>query len=429
MSRLLNFFRKLKLFQPRQAPSQASQSPTATSRLRDHTRFAEGDRVLLIGNSGAKITRPLCLDSKIQLRDGFLRHNDIIGQPLGRLKVKSSKEKIVTVDLPTLDEYISQSPRLVQPIYAPYAATIVDLLDIHVGPPTSSGQRIEILDAGTGHGSLALHLARTVAAANPPPPGLPFPKLRTNSGQAQETTSQDEQQADILGAWTEYRDARSAIVHSVERIAANSVHAEKIIRGFRQGLYWPHIDFYTAGVEDWVQQQLAGRPPFLSSATLDLPDVHEVIGTVFEALLPGGKLAVFAPSITQIAECQKVIEQKRLPVRLAKAVELGEGISTGRLWDLRFVTPRAREKAQAQPIDSESETEAVEDIGNTSSAEEPAQDQTDRSGTGKVLVCRPKVGARVVGGGFVGLFQKTSSVSSAPDKPRDEQVGNTGSSV
>ena len=410
MPRALNVVRKLKskLSPLRRSAPQAPSTPTPTLLPHpqcDHGRYAVGDRIFAIHGFKARLLPALHADSETQIDNGVLRHNDIIGRPLQRLKVTSSKGKTVTIVYPTLDEYVSKSPRLVQPIYAPYASTIVDLLDIHVGPPGLTSQRVEVLDAGTGHGSLALHLAKAIAAANPPPPGLPKPSLTKRPAEPDGGVGQ--LQANILSSWAKYRGSRNAIVHSVERLAANSLHAEKTICGFRQGLYWPHVDFYTARVEEWAQQQIAKRGPFLSHATLDLPDVHEVITAVSEALLFDGKLSVFTPSITQIAECQRVIIEKNLPLHLVKVVELGEGISTGRVWDLRFVTPRMREKAQADLNDSSSPVEAADVNATLSSTEELASN--DRASTGRVLICRPKVGDRVVGGGFVGLFRKTSA--------------------
>ena len=421
MPRASTFVRKLqsKLVPPGKsaAPTPTPSTPTTTtSRLprhhRDHSRFGQGDRVFTIYNKRTRLIPPLHANAETPIDSGVLRHNDIIGQPLERLKVTTSTGKIVRIVYPTLDDYISKSPRLVQPVYASYASTIVDLLDIHVSPPGLTSQRVEVLDAGTGHGSLALHLAKSIAAANPPPPDLPKPDLGTLKRSAKPVSTVGEVEAKLSSAWTEYRSRRQAVVHSVERVAANSLHAEKTIRGFRQGLYWPHIDFCTAPVEEWVRRQHADRGAFLSYATLDLPEAHEVITAVSEALVVDGKLAVFAPSITQIAECQRVMLEKNLPLHFVKAVELGEGISTGRVWTLNFVTPRARERAQAETASSTSNAENTDEDATSDIVEDSPAIPTDRASTGKVLVCRPKVGDRVIGGGFVGVFRKTSTSGS-----------------
>ena len=414
MSRIANVFRHLKkLFQSQEGPASSQVSyglgPTS-SRERDHNLFNEGDRALIKHGHLYKLTPPLSAGSKTVLKSGSFRHDEILGQRLGALKIRTSRNTVIELDNPTLDDYISKSPRLVQPIYSRYANTIVDLLDIHVRPFSSSSPRVEILDAGTGHGSLALHLARAIAAANLPPPELPFPELRLKSTHAGAVTPHGYEEAKVQRSWHDYHESRKAIVHTVERHLDNSIHAEKMIRGLRQGLYWHHINFYACRVGDWVIKQ-AHRGPFLSYITLDLPDVHREIASVSEALMPDGKVCVFAPSITQIAECLKIIDEKKAALYLDKVIELGEGISTGRVWDLRYFTPRAREKSQAKPIDPTLEVAEVDEDPAFSNEDQETTSSDDHS-TGKVLVCRPKVGDRVVGGGFIGLFRKTP-----PDDP------------
>jgi hypothetical protein len=292
-------------------------------------------------------------------------------------------------------------------IYASYAASIVDLLDIHVAPYTSSDQRLEILDAGTGHGSLAMHLARAVASANRAPPNLPFPDLPSKSSEANQDPFGPRLPSGMERAWSEYRKSRNAIIHTVENIPANSLHAEGVVRGFRQGLYWPHIDFYTARVGDWLKYHLEQRGAFLSYASLDLPNVHDELPSICDALRPSGKLAVFTPSISQIAECQKNVEKSRVPLSLLKVVELGDGISTGRVWDVRYTTPRA----VAKSLEESKSTEVSEEEGQIDSLEEKPRNEQE-----KVLVCRPRVGERIVGGGFVGIWIKDSrNISKSSD--------------
>lgn len=185
MSRIGAFFRQLLGSQRAASPSPVPSiqanlrhlPATSTSQLRHQGRYADGDRVLVSrGRNGLeKLEGPLRHDGVFKVEGGRISHNEIIGKPIGKLVVKNSEARTVFVNYPTLDTYISKTPRLVTPIYASYAASIVDLLDIHPSPSTFSGHRLEILDAGTGHGSLALHLARAIASANPPPPDAPSP--------------------------------------------------------------------------------------------------------------------------------------------------------------------------------------------------------------------------------------------------------------
>jgi hypothetical protein len=120
-------------------------------------------------------------------------------------------------------------------------------------------------------------------------------------------------------------------------------------------------------------------------------------------------LVVFMPSITQVGDCVKIIREHRLPFFQERVVELGIGISSGRQWDVRLVA----KKSGADP----SSWGASSEIDETTPAEsdEPVSDDAsevvppDESGKedDMVMVCRPKVGLRTMGGGFVGMWRRT----------------------
>lgn len=76
--------------------------------------FTEGDRVLVHGRKSV-LSRPLKKNDKTDLPFGAVAHNDIIG--------KSSRDTVQTntghgcrVTLPTLEEYVSLTPRKVTPV-------------------------------------------------------------------------------------------------------------------------------------------------------------------------------------------------------------------------------------------------------------------------------------------------------------------------
>lgn len=139
----------------------------------------------------------------------------------------------------------------------------------------------------------------------------------------------------------------------------------------------------------------------MPSSNLRIPHVAQI-------LKRDGFLAVFMPSITQIGECIDIIRRQQLPFVQEKVVELGAGISNGRQWDVRF----AMKKSRADPsswTESSSSTESdegavqkdQEEPSSSSNVEEEALKEED-----SVLVCRPKVGTRIVGGGFVGIWRR-----------------------
>ncbi|KAI5309018.1 hypothetical protein KEM55_004292 [Ascosphaera atra] len=300
-------------------------------------------------------------------------------------------------------------------VYPADASLIVSLLDIHVSPPGGTSQGpVEILEAGTGHGSLTLHLARAVHAANTAPPFLPPRQRPSDPSKAKENVEgpalELELGADDAAALRAWREQRGAIVHTVDVSTGYSVHAESIVRGFRRGMYAGDVDFYVSPVEKWIEEQVQRRgsdKPFLQYAILDLPGAQDRIPHVSPILKEDGVLAVFMPSITQIGECLQLVNELRLPLILEKAVELGTGISSGRLWDVRSATIR---KPSLEP--RVSHTDAGEKVEEAEEAQEPgpeedAEAENTSAPKGKsVLVCRPKVGERIVGGGFVGIWRK-----------------------
>ncbi|KAL1961523.1 hypothetical protein VTN77DRAFT_1644 [Rasamsonia byssochlamydoides] len=423
----------------------------------DFSVFREGDRVIVHGKNPL-LTKPLTKGHRTEVRRGVLEHNDIIGKQAGDL-VKAYKGPEYRLSHPTLEEYVLYTPRLVTPIYAADANLIVSLLDIHVTRPTEDDADqppLEILEAGTGHGSLTLHLARAIHAANSNPPPLPE---RTQVRALQDRTirpdAKDEEKAiekvadgheddSTQKQWDAWRAQRRAVIHTVDVSAKFSAHAEKIVRGFRRGIYAGNVDFHVGHVEDWIADQVKRRQkaagaggwflsarregptvePFLSYAILDMPSAHLRIPHVAPVLRRDGILAVFMPSITQIGDCVQLIRQQRLPFIMERAVELGTGISSGRLWDVRMAVKKSRADPSSWVTNTSSPSSESPSTSSTSSDEEPPQEtgsdtddapstteETTEKDNESVLVCRPKVGLRIVGGGFVGIWRRVEDAS------------------
>lgn len=121
------------------------------------------------------------------------------------------------------------------------------------------------------------------------------------------------------------------------------------------------------------------------------------------------------PSVTQIGECVDLIRREKLPFILERAVELGSGLSSGRLWDIRFAVKKSRADPSswtdpaAQGSDGPKTDEASEDVdveNEPAPEEEQKQQPQPQDKNDSVLVCRPKVGTRIVGGGFVGIWRR-----------------------
>ncbi|KAK1149280.1 hypothetical protein N8T08_006502 [Aspergillus melleus] len=425
MARVLQSLRRvLGLTPPR--PSQTFARSIDT----DFSRFREGDRVILHGKTPI-LTKPLQKNHKTDLPRGYLPHESIIGQK-ARSRVQAHKGTDYRVTHPTFEEYVSLTPRLVTPIYGPDAELIVSLLDIHVAPPAEGDDLppLEILESGTGHGSLTLHLSRAIQAANPCPPAIPLTsQIKYLQGRPQRPDEQKDQKDEqsqnsdtpntaeketttpssdpVQEQWDAWRSQRRAVIHTVDVSPSFSARAEKTVRGFRRGLYAGNVDFYVGHAENWIAEQIRQRTPktllqltkptvepFLTHAILDMPSAHQRIPHVAPILKPNGILAVFMPSITQIGECVDLIRKQNLPFSLDRVVELGAGISGGRQWDVRFAVKKSRADPSSWTAD---DADAV-------AVPTPPREEAPRDDG--VLVCRPKVGARIVGGGFVGIWRR-----------------------
>lgn len=278
-----------------------------------------------------------------------------------------------------------------------------------------------------------MHLSRAIHAGNPPLPKVTAaPPASTDTEDAiYNGETVDDLHETGLEAW---KSSRRAIVHTLDISAKHSKHARKIVKGFRRGIYARSVEFYVGDVSEWIASQQVVRKtqePFLSHVFLDLPGADTHLANVAPALHVDGILAVFNPSITQIAECVQVIREQRLPYLLDQVVELGAG--NIRRWDVKSVQPRSTLKAKAAPSSETSDEGASTPLSENSSADEAVAAQKARDSElvaelekkkkkeeeKWVMVCRPKPGERVVGGGFLALWRRMEP----PPEQKEEPTG------
>ena len=160
-------------------------------------------------------------------------------------------------------------------------------------------------------------------------------------------------------------------------------------------MYLPHINFHTGTPSTFLDSQFSQRSgtstplPFLTVILLDLPSPELYLKTSQQAIHSDGLLGIFCPSITQIADAVKVIKQQKLLFALERCVELPNNGGV-RSWDVRIVKVRNQQ-------------------GCEEAAEVTSEDGVD-VGDDLKMVCRPKVGGMVVGGGFFALFRRLDVV-------------------
>ena len=228
----------------------------------------------------------------------------------------------------------------------------------------------------------------------------------------------------------EYKSQRKAVIHTLDISSHHSNHAKKVVAGFRRGLYAGDVDFHVGDLSEWIQQQLTARAEsqsatnaFLSHIILDLPSSHRYIAQTASALHVDGSLIVFNPSITQITKCVEKIRNEKLSLILDRVLELGAAMTGGRQWDVRSVRPRALLRTEAEKEKDPDIAMAVENndsngattgrgnmslniASNVMDRDEEQERTFDEHGTGWEMICRPKVGEIVTGGGFLGVWKK-----------------------
>ena len=204
-----------------------------------------GERVLLIDGRGRRYMITLATGKQFHSHMGTLDHDTLIGGSEG-VSVATSSGARVLAFRPTWSDYVLKMQRGAQVIYPKDVGLILVHADIHPGA--------RVLEAGTGSGSLTLALVRAVG-----------PEGRVLSYEARED-----------------HHARAA-----------------------------------ANIEAWFQS-LGGKPENLElrigdvfedvgdetfdRVVLDLPEPWRAVGTTTEALVPGGILCCYLPTVPQVSQ-------------------------------------------------------------------------------------------------------------------------------
>jgi tRNA (adenine57-N1/adenine58-N1)-methyltransferase len=113
----------------------------------------EGDVVLLVSPDGKRYLIRLKPSEEWHCHKGCIRHDDLIGKPLGRTLHTQHGLAILALE-PSTHDLIHGLPRASQIIYSKDAAQIVMRLSLYTGRT--------VVEAGTGSGGLTMMLARSV---------------------------------------------------------------------------------------------------------------------------------------------------------------------------------------------------------------------------------------------------------------------------
>ncbi|KAI0461226.1 hypothetical protein LJB42_001243 [Komagataella kurtzmanii] len=317
------------------------------------------------------LSKPLKPGNFQGVKSGSISHDDIIGTR-SRCKVfETSKGQFKFMCYkPSLEEYVNLTKRDAQPIYPFNAATIVQLADLNVDYPELERKQngeyclkdepLQFLECGTGHGSLTLAIAKAIHSGN-------CYKNLNGLGSSR-----------LLGA----------VLHSIDKNPNHLATGQKNLKNYQRAMYEDDVQFCLAdspihwlqspSTKEWIKNSSKNNDPvydhsssFLSGIFLDMPDPEAQFKDLSIHLKVDHALIIFCPSVTQILNAVQTVHHDRsIKLAFSRCIEFEPCTSGGSLreWDVR-----------------------VSDIRNT-----------NKEG----VVCRPRVGTKISGGGFVGVFKK-----------------------
>jgi tRNA (adenine57-N1/adenine58-N1)-methyltransferase len=208
--------------------------------------FVAGDRVLLVDSKSRHKLITLEAGGEYHSHAGFVRHDDLIGQPEGTV-VRSTRGAGFTAFRPTLSDFVLLMKRGAQVIYPKDLGPILMLADIFPGA--------RVLESGIGSGALSMTMLRAGAVVH----GY---ELREDFAAR----------------------ARANVFAFLGDEVADRYHVE--VRNAYEGIDETDLD----------------------RIVLDLPEPWQVVKPAAGALRPGGILVAYTPSILQVAQLRETLD-------------------------------------------------------------------------------------------------------------------------
>ena len=209
--------------------------------------FHDGDQALILDRRGRRYLVTLKDAKSDQNHLGTFHHDDIIGEPEG-VRIRTSKGHALIVVKPGMADYIRIMPRIATVVYPKDIGAIITYGDIFPGAC--------VMEAGTGSGALTIALARAVGERG---------KVLTYDIREDMTRRAQENLAAIMPEH-------------------------------------PQVTFKNGDVSQGIPDTDLDR------IVLDLPEPWHVVPHAVEALVPGGVILCFLPTVLQIHELVMALE-------------------------------------------------------------------------------------------------------------------------
>ena len=216
-------------------------SSTAQDVMTQNVRhiFHEGEHALIVDRRGRRYLVELQSAKSDQNHLGSFHHDDIIGEADG-IRIRTSKGHALIVVKPGMADYIRIMPRIATVVYPKDIGAIITYGDIFPGA--------RVLEAGTGSGAVTIALARAVGER---------------------------------GAVFSY-DIREDMTRRAKANLSAFVPDHR------------HVSFESGDVYECI------RETDLDRIVLDLPEPWHVVPNAVRALVPGGVILCFLPTVLQV---------------------------------------------------------------------------------------------------------------------------------
>jgi tRNA (adenine57-N1/adenine58-N1)-methyltransferase len=215
--------------------------------------FSGGERALFLDSKHRRYLVTLHPEGEFHSHSGFVPHSDVIGKAPG-VRLESTLGARYVVLRPTLEDFVLEMPRGAQVIYPKDLAPICVLADI--------GPGVRVYETGIGSGALSMTMLR----------------------------------------W-------GATIRGVELREDFLNRATSNVRSF---LGDQALERYHVTVGDSYESVPDG--PY-DRVVLDLPEPWQVVPHASSALVPGGILVAYTPSITQAVQTRQTFDRRWTDIR------------------------------------------------------------------------------------------------------------------